>query len=127
MKVWKSFMNARSQRETVQYTSGQVGLTRTPCLFSNCSPTVSLGLCNTAVCVGVPRSTTTMLLSRAAAVLALLAASLLCLGAAGAAHAAVLVPYGANLEDLPGASAVQGGSGWPKNISIALVESEVQV
>lgn len=64
----------------------------------------------------------------AAAACEALVCCLACLGAAAAAEAPALVlPYGADLEALPRASTVQGGSDWPTNISITLVDAEAQV
>ncbi|EFN51648.1 hypothetical protein CHLNCDRAFT_139835 [Chlorella variabilis] len=64
----------------------------------------------------------------AAAACEALVCCLACLGAAAAAEAPALVlPYGADLEALPRASTVQGGSDWPTNISITLVDAEAQI
>jgi hypothetical protein len=46
--------------------------------------------------------------------------------AAGSAPAVVL-SYGAHLEELPGFASVQGGPGWPKDVSITLLDVPVQV
>ncbi|KAL4434367.1 hypothetical protein ABPG75_000808 [Micractinium tetrahymenae] len=63
----------------------------------------------------------------ASAALAAACALLLCLGLAPPASAALTLPWGAILEDLPGWNAVQGGPDWPSNVSISLVDAEVQV
>lgn len=51
---------------------------------------------------------------------------LLCLGQAACT---VVLPFGAVLDDLPGAAAAQAasGAGWPSNVSISLVDETVQV
>ena len=60
------------------------------------------------------------------AALAVAVALLLTLLSLGSAQPLVL-PYGVHLEELPGFASVQGGAGWPKNISITLVDAPVQV
>ena len=46
---------------------------------------------------------------------------------AAAGSATVVLPYGVHLEELPGFASVQGGPGWPKDVSITLLDVPVQV